>query len=188
MKNLILFSVLLMISFVCSGQITSYTCGTPNKLLSISCPLCPGTAIYQWTSPSNVTTSGVSVTATQAGVWTWQVSIPGCSPATGTHTIISETQPTFSINATNTCLNSSQTVTASGVPAGYTYSWNFGVDASPATSTASSESVSWSSAGTKTITLTITKVLPSGACTGTCVWTATTTIDVISISATSTCN
>lgn len=184
-----LFSLILLISaYTLSAQQVSYICGPVNKVLTIVCTGCTGGTTYSWTSPSNVTTTGQTVTATMPGTWTWSITSNGCAAVTGTHVINQELQPTVTINAVDACLNANQTITATGVPAGYTYSWNFGANATPATSTTASTSVAYSAVGSKTITLTISKVMPGGQCTATCTWTYTKTINISNITGTSTCS
>ncbi len=189
MKQLFFLSIFLLIGvFSVNAQQVSYVCGTVNKTLTVTCTGCGGTTTYQWTSPSSVVTSGATVTANAPGVWTWQITSAGCAPVTGTHTITQETQPSVTINATDICINTAQTVSATGVPAGYTYAWNFGTGSTPATSTTATQSVTYASTGTKTITLNISKVLPAGECTGTCTWSYTKNITLGQVTGTSTCN
>lgn len=180
--------LLIIFSYTLKAQEVSYVCGAVNKTLTIVCNNCTGGTTYQWTSPSNVVSTSQSVNATEAGIWLWSITSNGCAAITGTHTINQELQPNVSINAVDGCINSDQTISASGVPSGYTYSWNFGQDSSPATSNNSSELVSYSTTGSKTISLDISKVLPTGACTNTCVWNYSQSITIGNISGTSTCN
>ncbi|MCB9262760.1 MAG: T9SS type A sorting domain-containing protein [Flavobacteriales bacterium] len=62
-----------------------------------------------------------------------------------------------SYSSTTVNTNTNITYNATGVaPAGSTYFWDFGSDATPQTSTSSSGSVKWSTAGAKNVTLTVT--------------------------------
>ena len=197
MKHLFLF-IILAFSLSLSAQETTYICAGDVKTLTINPDagnVCGGGAAYQWTSPSNVTTTGTTVTANESGVWTWQISCPSnpsCPPATGTHTVNIEPDPTsgITINATNSCVGANQTISATGVPAGYTYSWNFGSGATPATSTSASASVTYSTTGTKTITLEISKAFTGSinGCSATCTWTKTTTITIGNLTGSSSCS
>lgn len=188
--SILLFFTLLSISL--AAQETSHICAGSTKVLTAS--VTGGTApiTYTWTSPAPTTTTGATVTANLAGTYTWNATdATGCT-ATGTHLIVYEADPTASIviNATNICINTAQTISATGVPAGYTYAWDFGAGAAPATATTASNSVSYSTTGTKTITLTITKTNTGTAngCSATCTWVKTTTITVGSLTGTSSCN
>lgn len=197
MKHIFLF-IILAFSLSLSAQETSYICGSGTKTLTFNPDAgvtCPSGFVVTWTSPSNVTTTGVSVTANAAGVWTYSASCPdypSCPAATGTHTIVIEPDPTASItlNATNSCVGANQTISATGVPSGYTYAWDFGSGANPATSTSSSASVSYSTTGTKTITLVISKTFTgsTNGCSATCTWTKTTTITIGNLTGSSSCS
>ena len=174
------------------AQETSYICAGGTKVLTATATGGTAPITYTWTSPSAVVTTGATVTANAAGVWTWNATDANGCTATGTHTVNIEADPTagISIVAVNGCIGSSQTISATGVPAGYTYSWAFGTDSSPATSTASSASVSYSSSGTKTITLQISKTFTGSAngCSATCVWSKTATITIGSMTGSSSCS
>lgn len=191
MKHLILFLLITLSSSIYSQE-TSYICAGTTKTLTAS--VTGGTAplTYNWTSPSNVTTSGATVTANAAGVWVWTcIDAVGCT-ASGTHTINYVADPTsgITINANNTCVGTAQTISATGVPAGYTYSWDFGSGANPQFSNTSSESVSYSTSGSKTIELTIDRLYSgtSNGCSPTCVWIKTTTINITTLTGSSSCN
>jgi hypothetical protein len=183
--------LLMLIPLFTEAQKTSYYCGSVSETLTMSCTVCPpGTIVYEWTSPSSVVTSGATVSATVPGVWSWSISGAGCNPLTGTHTLVVEPEPEVDILADDICINTIQSISASGVPGGYTYSWSFGAGASPSTSTLASEDVEWSTTGTKTITLQISKTLPSvgmGECTDACVWNFSIDIQISEISGTSSC-
>lgn len=194
MKHLFLF-IILAFSLSLTAQSTRYICAGSTATFTIvpdagQCQS-PATYSYTWTSPSNITTTGISVTTSESGLWTgnWTCSaFPGC---TGTLTVnlIVEPDPTsaITINATNSCVGANQTISATGVPSGYTYSWDFGTDATPATSTSSSASVNYSTTGTKTITLTISKDF-TGCSPVTCTWTKTTTITISNLTGTVSCS
>lgn len=182
---------LLIIPFIGQAQKTSYYCGSVDETFTVSCSVCPpGTVVYEWTSPSMVTTTGATVNVNEAGVWSWSISGGGCNPLTGTHTVVVEPEPTVTINADDICINSVQSITATGVPGGYTYAWTFGSGSTPSSSTTASTDVEWSTTGTKTIGLTITKSLPTvgvGECTDVCIWNFSIDIDVTEILGTSSC-
>ncbi|MFN5317956.1 MAG: beta strand repeat-containing protein, partial [Bacteroidia bacterium] len=150
-------------STVCVGQPASFTytggaagtgawtfgSGTPNTATGLS------TQSTTWNAAG---TYPVTLTVTPSNA--------GCSPGTLTQNVVVTAPPTstFSLPAT-ACVNSNSVISYTGnAPAGATYSWDFGLGASPATaSTVGPHNVSWSSAGSKTITLTVT----SGSCTST---------------------
>lgn len=191
MKQLFVF-IFLALSINAFSQETSYICAGSTKVLTATATGGTAPINYTWTSPSSVVTSGATVTANATGTWTWEAEDANGCTATGTHIVNIEANPTASItiNATNTCIGAAQTISATGVPAGYTYSWNFGSGASPATSTSSSASVSYSTTGTKTITLVIEKTLTgsTNGCSATCSWTKTTTINVSQLTGSSSCS
>jgi hypothetical protein len=171
MKVVAIILLFLLISDI-QAQEVSYICGTDTKTLSLTATDSTGVVFYTWTSQDNVATSGRTVEAT-AGVWSWfAIDINGCSK-TGNHTVIVNSEPSMSILADTVCIDEIQNISALGVPEGYTYEWDFGEDASPATSTNSSEEVSYSSSGTKTILLTVSRTFTGTAngCSDTCVWT-----------------
>lgn len=179
-------------SFLGVSQETSYICGSGTKTFTASATGGTAPITYTWTSPSSIITSGATVNAGAAGIWTWiATDAVGCT-ATGTHTLIIESDPTASVAivAVNSCLGSSQTISATGVPVGYTYAWNFGSGATPATSTSASASVTYATTGTKTITLVITKLLAgsTNGCGASCEWTKTTTITIGSLTGGSSCS
>ena len=150
--KLILF-FLFIISCPLIGQQTSYFCtGGASKTLTASCSAGTAPYTYTWKSPAGVITNTASIVinnANQAGVWTWECTdATGCKNM-GSHEIIFEPNPGIDIviNAVNSCQNVAQVVSATGVPAGYIYTWNFGVGAVPGTSTTPSTSVLWNSSG-----------------------------------------
>jgi len=188
MKKLFFLSFLLM-SFVAMAQETSYTCEGTD--ITLTCTATGGTApTISWESPSGSTVNNASVTTSEAGTWTWTIEEGGCS-VSGTHILIVEADPTASItiNAVDNCVNTTQTISATGVPSGYSYSWNFGTGSTPGTSTNASEDVSYSSAGTKTITLTIEKSFTgsTNGCSPTCSWVITKNITITELSGSSSC-
>jgi len=192
MKHLFFIILMAFATTITTAQETSYICAGSTKQLTASATGGAAPIVYTWTSPSAVTTTGATVTANASGTWTWEATDANGCTATGTHIVNIEADPTagITINAVNSCIGSSQTIDATGVPAGYTYSWNFGSGATPATSTASSASVSYSSTGTKTITLTISRTLTgsTNGCSATCTWTKTATINISQLTGSSSCN
>lgn len=181
--------VFMVLSLHINAQNTTYLCAGSSKTLtaSVSGGIAPIT--YTWAGPGG-TTTGANRTVSVTGTYTWTATdATGCN-ATGTHEVVVEAAPTIGVVASNSCVGSSQTVTATGVPSGYTYSWNLGAGSNPSTSTSASPSVSYSSVGSKIISLTITKAI-SGigtGCPATCSWSATTTITVNQLTGNSTCN
>ena len=172
----ILFFCALFINTVVHSQETSYFCELgSSKTLTASCSGGTAPYTYTWKSPAGVVTSGATKVinnVSQEGIWIWECTDAiGCTNM-GSHEIIYEPNPEVDITivAVNTCNNTSQIVSATGVPSGYIYSWNFGSGATPATSTTPTTSVLWSTAGSKTITLTISKAFDGTACDVTCVW------------------
>ena len=165
-------------SFNASAQTCGYCEGDTPPTLTASCS--GGTGItYTWESPSNVVSNGATASANEAGLWTWEcMDASGCT-ATGTYTVEVEADPLVVINAIDVCIGTSQVITASNVPAGYTYAWTFpsGV---PPSSTSASNSVTWNTAGTYTISLTIDN--------GTCSWTDTVDVTRGSLTGSATCN
>lgn len=141
-----------------------------------------GTGItYVWTNPSGTNTNGATVSATQAGTYTWTCTdSQGCS-ATGTYTVNILTQPSVTINATNICSGGCQIINATGVPSGYTYAWNFG-SGTPSTSTATSANVCFNTIGSTTVTLVITNTEFG------CQWTYTKNVTVGQLTGSATCN
>ncbi len=195
MRNIIIFVLLTASVTLTKAQQISYFCqgGAAKNLQIAACTGGTAPYTYKWTSPTAVVTNSNSITInniSQAGVWTWECRDAGGCTAIGSHEVIFEPTPVFNINAINICLNASLIVTAVGVPSGYTYSWNFGSGAVPATSITPSTSVLWNTIGSKTITLTIEKIFDGTACDATCSWVQTTTITVGSgnITGTSSCN
>ena len=148
---------------VCAGQAANFTytggaAGTGNWTFGSGTPASTtglGTQSATWATPG---TYPVTLTVTP--------SAAGCSPGTLTQNVVVTAPPTstFTFPATP-CVSTNATISYTGsAPAGATYSWNFGVGATPATaSTAGPHTVSWSSAGAKTISLTVT----SGTCSST---------------------
>lgn len=190
---------LLVFGFAASvviGQEISYLCTGNTKQLTVACTddgTGTGPFTYKWTSPTGVVTNSnvVSVSGVDVsnGVWTWECGRSGCSNI-GTHEIIVEPNPTITIIANNSCVNTTQVISSNGVPSGYTFVWDFGAGAVPATSVTPTTSVLWSSLGSKTITLTVTKNFDGTQCDATCEFVATKviTIGAGSITGSSTCN
>lgn len=188
----IIIIAMLLVGVSLSAQETSYICADSTKTLTATGSGGTAPYTYSWTKPGGGTVSNQSVTADTSGTYIWTATDSnGCS-ATGTHTVnfIADPMSGVTINATNACIGTAQVITATGVPSGFTYSWDFGVDASPATSTTPSTSVAYSSSGSKTITLTLTKASSGTAngCDASCSWSKTKTITIGSISGSSSCN
>ena len=181
--------VFMVLSLHINAQNTSYLCPGTSKTLtaSVSGGIAPIT--YTWAGPGGNTTGPTrSVNAT--GTYTWTATdATGCN-ATGTHIVNVEADATslLVINAVNNCLNVSQNISATGVPSGYSYSWNFGANAIPSTSTSSIQSVTYSAVGSKIITLVISKTTAGiNGCDATCTFTVTKTITIGNLTGTSTC-
>lgn len=172
------------------AQETSFLCAGTTKTLTASATGGTAPITYVWTSPSSVATTGATVSADAAGTWTWEATDANGCTATGTHVVNIEANPNATITAVDVCLNSAQNISATGVPAGYEYSWGFGAGATPATSSTATTSVSYSTTGSKTITLTVTRVFTgtTNGCSETCTWTSTATINVGELAGTSSCN
>ncbi len=189
-KIIFILSLMMLLLINIKAQETSYICEGDTKTLTCTATGGSGSEVITWTDPSGNTTTGATTTADEAGTYTWEITDGGCT-ASGTHIVNIEADPTAGIiiNATDVCINTVQTISASGVPAGYSYSWNFGTDASPPTSTLASDDVEYSSAGSKTITLTIEKSFTgsTNGCNATCSWTVTKTITVTDLQGSSSC-
>lgn len=191
MKRLIYF--LLIIPFLTYGQETSYMCaGAAAK--NISAVPSGGTPPYSfnWSGPSSFSSTDSTITVSTAGVYQFTITDDnGCS-AVGNHTLVVEADPTagITINATDICLNTAQTISATGVPAGYSYDWDFGSGASPGTSTNASESVSYTTGGAKTVDLTISKTFTgsTNGCSATCNWNKQKSITVGTLTGGSSCS
>jgi hypothetical protein len=184
---------ILLLPFLAYSQTSSTICeGSDWPELTAACS--GGTSPYtvKWVRPGGDTLTGATQTLDTIGLWSWSCTDSGtttCASSGGTHMVIVEAEPTFTINADTVCTNTIQPISATGVPSGYTYSWNFGSGASPATGTAATTNVTYSTGGTKTITLTITKNFPSGhICSENCVWVVTKDINVDSLTGTISCN
>lgn len=192
MRNLFKTLILIFMSVSAFGQATSYICAGASKTLEVTASGGVAPITYTWTSPSSVTTTGATVSASVGGTWNWTAEDANGCTANGTHQVIIEANPTagITINANNTCAGQNQTISATGIPAGYTYSWVFGTQAVPATSTAASASVSYSTSGSKTISLTISRTIngSGGGCNATCEWSKNTSITIGQLSGSSSCN
>lgn len=191
MKHLLI--VLMLLPFMCFAQETSYMCeGAAAK--NISAVPSGGTAPYtfNWSGPESFTSTDSTISVSTAGVYQFTITDDnGCS-AVGNHTLNVEEDPTgdLDIDATDICLNTAQVISATGVPGGYSYDWDFGSGASPGTSTNASESVSYTTGGTKTIALTISRTFTGSAngCSATCEWDVDTEIEVGSLTGGSSCS
>jgi PKD repeat protein len=185
---------ILLVLFICVtglvyGQETSYLCNGETKTLTAS--VTGGTApiTYTWAGTVGGSTTGATRSVTASGTYTWTATdATGCT-ASGTHEIVVEPIPTIVIVAENTCLNTAQTISATGVPSGYSYSWTFDTGAIPTTSTAASQSVTYTATGTKTITLTITRTQTgsTNGCSATCTFTQTKVITIGNLTGQSSC-
>ena len=153
--------ILMFFSICLIGQQKSHVCaGGIYPTLDVTCDEGIPPYTVEWTSPSGVVSTGLSKQLNQAGIWTFKCMDSGtttCPSSGGTHTVILEEEPIVTINAVNACAGTPQSISASGVTAGYTYSWNFGSGSVPSTSSTAFTNVLWNTTGTKTITLTITK-------------------------------
>jgi hypothetical protein len=193
MKHLI-FSILFLFALSMQAQTTSYICQGSTKTLTAAGSTGTAPYTYVWTKPNASTVSTAAVTADIAGTYSYVVTdATGCT-ASGQHIIVIEANPTVTVNAANSCINTSQSITATGVPAGYTYAWTFGAGSTPGTSTTASTSVAYSTAGAKTVQVILSKTIAGTnvgtdvACGATCAWTKTANITIGSITGTSTCN
>lgn len=173
----------MLFSISLSAQLKTHVC-SGGDWPSITANCGGGISPYtvEWTSPSSVISTGETKTLNAAGIWTFKCTDSGtttCSSSGGTHTVILEAEPTVTINAVNTCAGTQQSISASGVTAGYTYDWDFGSGSVPSTSTTAFTNVRWNTTGTKTITLTITKTFGDDViCSDPCVYEFTEEITV----------
>ena len=79
---------------------------------------------FQWQTPSGVTQSGQTITATESGIYTLTITEGVCTAtATKRITVIAKPTATISASATTICQGGSVTLTASG---GDTYRWSNG--------------------------------------------------------------
>lgn len=191
MKQLIFILVLFSSGLV--AQKSTHVC-PGGSFPSVTQTCDGGTAPYTvtWTSPSGATSTGTSKVLNQAGLWLWQCTdsaTPTCSSSGGTHLVVLEEDPTITITASSTCTGTLQTISATGVPAGYTYEWDFGSGATPPTSTTPFTNVLYTTAGAKTITLTITKTFddPNIICTDDCTKEEDTIITIGTLTGTISC-
>ena len=121
-----------------------------------------GAVSYAWTGPAGFTADAATATATEAGAYT--VTVTGENGCTETATAIVDFADDLISGITapqEVCNNEGATFEATLAGAGATYAWDFGADATPATSTNAVETVVWSTTGLKNVTLTVTK----GVCT-----------------------
>lgn len=178
MKQLLFIAILVLASFGANAQSCTYCEGDTPPTLTASCTGGSGIT-YTWTSPSSSVSNGATASASEAGVWTWEcMDANGCT-ATGTYTVVINTDPNISINATNACAGSSQTISVNNAPAGSTYTWTF-ASGTPSSSSAATPSVAWATAGTYAINVTVDD--------GTCQWTATTNVTIGELTGSATCN
>ena len=190
--------VIARVNFQCSNLILYDTLdinigGASSAAFSVPSPVCAGqpanftytggaAGTGAWTFGSGSPNSATGL-GTQSSTWATPGTYPvtlnvtpssgACLPSSLTQNVIVSAPPTSTFTTpASLCVNANGTITYTGnAPAGSTYSWNFGTDASPATaSTAGPHAVSWSTAGSKTISLTITS--------GTCSSTTTNTVTV----------
>lgn len=144
---------------VCVGESVSatYTGGAPAA----------PAATYTWNlnggTPAAGNVQSPSMSWATAGAKTVSLSVTqsGCTSTAVTRNITVNAKPTTSITSASptVCVGQSTSLSVSGaaLPAGTTYSWNFGAGASPATSTSAGPiSVSWNSTGNKSASLSVT--------------------------------
>jgi len=179
MKKIILTMVFGLFALFAYSQSCTYCEGATPLTLTASSTGGVGTVVYTWTSPSSTTTTGATASADEAGTWTWTATDDNSCQTSGTFDVIIIGEPAVTINALDGCAGDSQTISASGVPVGATYSWAFGSGATPLTSATATTAVFYSTGGTKTITLTLTYQ--------TCVFTYTKVIEMSAISGSATC-
>lgn len=155
-----------------SGNIRKTFPGEATLSTTGSVTFCPGESItleafpaggYQWYNGLNLLPGATqkTFTATTPGSYYVRVTASnGCTDNSDPVTVTVKTPPTAAINPiVPQCLrNNSFSFSKTGTSgAGTSYLWNFGTDASPATSTAEAPTgIVYSSAGVKTITLTVT--------------------------------
>jgi hypothetical protein len=191
--RILIFIIALFTSICVSSQTSETICKGQTTSFTIQCS--GGVEPYEvkWKKPNGDSIMTATMTDTLPGVYTWECKDAStCTPRSGTHTVNLEPNPTDSlvILATNKCINTSQTISVTGVPAGYTFSWNFGSGAVPATATTASANVTYGTTGTKTITITITKNFTGvgSGCNNTCTWTQTKSIIIGGINGSVNCN
>lgn len=156
------------------------TCANqPRPLLTCDCIGNSGPVSYKWTSPTGAMYFTDTVTANVSGQWTWTCTENMNCFKTGNTIVTIIAQPAVTITAANGCVGAEITLSASGVPFGYTYSWSMPTG-SPSVSTSLSPSVNYSTTGTKTITLTINN--------NTCEYTYSKNITISQLSGSSSCN
>lgn len=186
MRVFLLFILVLPLSLKAQG--ISYVCaGGDPALVEVSLESgFEGTPpyTYNWSGPGGFTSTSASVSLSTPGVYQMTITDANNCPAFANHTVIQEAAPTLAITANNTCVGSAQTVSVTGVPSGYGYSWTFGSGSDPSSSTSAFESVLWTTTGTKTIDLTISKAFTGsgGGCSATCSWDVSKTITVSQLS------
>ncbi len=188
-----LIILLIMLTISVSGQSSKTICAGSIDSVTVSCS--GGIAPYtvKWTKPNGDTLIGSTIVTDSAGIYSWICrDATNCSSTAGTHTVIIEASPLDSIviNAANVCTNVGQNISATGVPAGYTYTWNFGTNASPGTSTTASTNVLYTAGGSKTISLSISKPFAGVGvgCNETCVWVKTKLISIGNLTGSAACN
>lgn len=165
----------------CQGSCAS--CGGTNKTLTVTANTGTAPFVYTWTKPNAAVVNGNSVVADQSGTYVWRVTDANNCTGSGTQTVEIEPAPTISISAVNSCVNTPQIVSATGVPPGYTYTW-FLSGGTPATATTPTVSVLWSTGGFKSITLAINKTVGNQNC----AFQSSTVISINAITGSVTCN
>jgi trimeric autotransporter adhesin len=190
--SLLIFAIILMAIPFFAQTSTTICEGSAWPTLTATCEGGVEPYTVTWTSPTSETYEGEEVELNEEGLWTWICEDDGattCSSSGGTHLIKVEPTPEdVIINADSVCVNTLQPISATGVPAGYTLSWDFDSGATPATSTSTSTNVTYATGGTKTITLTITKTPVEGEiCSETCEHEFTKIIDIGELTGTITC-
>ena len=190
MKHII-FLLLLPLSLM--AQETSYLCeGASAKNITANASGGTSPYTYNWTGPSSFTSTSQTISVSTGGTYQFTITdANGCS-AVGNHTLTVVDDPTgdITINADDVCLNTAQVISATGVPSGYTYAWDFDTGATPGTSTSASESVSYTTGGSKTIELVISRTYTgtTNGCNATCQWTVNTAITVGTLTGSSSCS
>ncbi len=145
----------------------------PSPVASSNSPVCVGDtlllfattvpgATYIWTDPIGFTSFEQNpvvpnISAVIAGVYSVVAIINGCASVPATTLVVIDTLPvpSFTSNAP-ACVGAPVNFTNTGTTGtGYTFLWNFGLDATPTTSTAENPvGIVFGSQGTKNITLT----------------------------------
>ncbi len=161
-----------------TADIVVNTIPAPLTIIGNASPNCQASEIYSvafttgstyaWTTPLNATITPpidsnsveINFAFADGDITVIETDVNGCSGAQATLGVLLQGCPfqaDFASDVSVVCVNNPVTFTdASAAPPGVTYSWDFGVDASPATDITSGPIiVSYSSPGLKTVSLTI---------------------------------